>query len=487
MLPIRCILSGLVMAACILAVPVRADAQEKEQAAADNRWIKPGEKLSSSTVTVRVICEAAKAKGVPESANPTPSTPPTSSATDEKKSVEKQVVDKEGHCSVTVCTGICVDQRRFVTAIQVGSDSKIRLTFPGGGQSDAQLRVIDEFSGLALVESTKEGSTPIEFAAAPCQAGAWVMAASAWGVEKPILSLGVCGAVDRTLTGGNYPPLMQCDLPTTDTSCGSGVVDCHGKLLGVVVAADRTQTQRGWSYVVPVSHVQRLLRAADDGKQEHQEGDQSVIVLKRRRPIVGMVLETEGENIVVRRLFKDGPAEKAGLKIGDRVIAVDGVQIRSVNQAVVPTIYKQPGDTVMFRVARGDLPQEIQVVLGGGVELSSLPGDKLYSVIQPKIEIGRKKAGTIYEKISESESRDVAQLPGTSADGDKPDPTSAAKIALLEKALERYQKVIELQQEQLRQREQDRAELAESLKALKAEVEALRRRVDEKQPADKGK
>lgn len=431
-------------------------------------WEKPTQRLQNATVTVRILYEQPKQAGEKiESANPVGG--PAEKSTADRK--------EQRPSTVIVCSGLCVARNKFVTAVQVGTDSQIRFTFPGGSQGDARLRVIDEFSGLAILESKGDAATPIELAAAPAAAGSWVMTGSAWGVEKPIVSLGIVGAVDRTLTGGSYPPLLQCDVRTTDTSCGAGVVNSQGKLVGVVIGTDKPEAQRGWAYAVPATHVQRLLRVADGAKENNKEGDKSVIVLKRRRPVVGMQLDTlnDGE-IVVRRVVPGGPAEKAGLKTGDHVTATDGIRIRSVYQATVPTLHKQPGDTITFSVEREGKPQEIQVTLGGGVELPSLPDNQLAEVIQPKVQLRRDPKGG-YLRGQDDNTEPLPFTEGSRLKAATDSASSTEKIAILEKAMDRYQKVIELQQQQLKESNASRRQLEESLELLKADLEALRKQV----------
>ncbi len=429
-------------------------------------WEKPTQRLQNATVTVRILYQSPKpAAEKIDSANPQAA----GAATD------KPSQERPAGSTVIVCSGLCVARNKFVTAVQVGTDSQIRFTFPGGSQGDARLRVIDEFSGLAILESKSDAATPIDLTAAPAAAGSWVMTGSAWGVEKPIVSLGIVGAVDRTLTGGSYPPLLQCDVRTTETSCGAGVVNSQGKLVGVVIGTDKPEAQRGWAYAVPITHVQRLLRVADGAKAGVKVGvppsggseeDKSVIVLKRRRPVVGMSLDSEADGaIIVRRVVPGGPADKAGIKIGDHVTATDGIRIRSVYQATVPTLHKQPGDTISFTIERAGKPQEIQFTLGGGVELPSLPENQLAEILQPKVQITRDLKGG-YKNSSPLAPREEPE--GAFA---------AEKIALLEKAMDRYQKVIELQQQQLKDATASRRQLEESLETLKADLESLRKQL----------
>jgi hypothetical protein len=353
-----------------------------------------------------------------------------------------------------------------------GSDSTIRLTMAGGKQADAKLQVIDEFSGLALLKCAAGPAAPLELAADAPAVGGGVMTASGWGVELPLVSLGIVAGTERQRPGASYPPLIQCDLRTTDTSSGAGVVDRRGNLVGIVVAADSAESQRGWAYAVPTAHVERLLRAADD--QQHA----GVTIIKRRRPVVGLKLDQQEEAIVVTRVDAGGAAEKAGIKVGDVVLATDGVAIRSVYQAVLPTLFKQPGDTLTFRIQREAALQDVKVVLGGGVELASAPLELLSGLIRPKVELVRDRAGNI-AKRPEEVVREVFQ-PEVAADEAAAPATAtpAEKIALLERALDRYRAVIEYQQRQISGQQKQRQTQDDLIKSLRSEMESLQRQLD---------
>jgi hypothetical protein len=353
-----------------------------------------------------------------------------------------------------------------------GSDSRIRLTLPGGAQWDAKLQLIDEFSGLSLLKTEARLDGVLELADKTPAAGGGVMTAAAWGVEQPLISQGIVAGIERQRPGASYPPLLQCDLRTMDTSSGAAVVDRQARLVGIIVATDSPEARRGWAYAVPTAHVQRILRAADE-----QKGD-SVLIVKRRRPVVGWVLDQDEDAIVVRRLTAGGAAEKAGIKVGDVVLATDGVEIRSVYQAVLPTLSKQPGDTITFRIEREGGIEDKQVVLGGGVAVSSAPFELLAGLIQPKVEIVRQPDGSYIARRGDRTVREVFSPP---LPDDEPPPqprTSADAIALLEKALDRYRIVIELQQKQLAAEHKRRQEQEELLQGLRTEMETLRRQLD---------
>jgi S1-C subfamily serine protease len=291
--------------------------------------------------------------------------------------------------SVTVCSGVCVAEQKIVTAAFAGSDSRVRVTLAGGAQADAKLQAIDEYSGLALLKCEAKGLTPVAPATGPPQVGQELLTAAAWGLEQPLVARAIVGGVDRQHPGTKYPPLLMCDALTTETASGAGLVDRDGKLHGLIVAAEKGAGRRGWTYAVPVTHVQRILRAADEQKSD------GVVILKRRRPVVGMELTGKDDAVVVERVARGGPAEKAGIKAGDEVLATDGVAIRAAYQAVVPTLFKQPGDTTTFRLRRAAEEFEVTVVLGGGVELPSAPLDLVANFVEPKVQLIRDARGIV--------------------------------------------------------------------------------------------
>jgi serine protease Do len=352
--------------------------------------------------------------------------------------------EAEPQASVTVCTGFCVAPNQIITATLIASDDRVRLTLAGGVQSDARLLAVDEYSGLSLLRCEGKQLKALPLAAEQPDVGEYVMAGAAWGVDRPIVSLGIVGATERTLTGVLVPPLLQCDLRTVETSSGSPLANRKAEVLGIVLAVEEPAAQRGWTYAVPATHIGRLLRSVESYKGN------GVVVLKRRRPVVGMVLDGNEDAVLVQRVTPAGPADKAGLKVGDRVVAVNGVLIRSTYQAVLPTMYKQPGDTVRYRVQRDAGEIELTITLGGGVEVPQLSQNDLGKLILPRIEVGRGRDGNYFAQSSQGHLREVGVTPMPAEKDAATSPTVDQKIDLLIKSLERYQTVIELQQREIK-------------------------------------
>ena len=241
--------------------------------------------------------------------------------------------------------------------------ARYRVTLPQGKQAEATLRVVDHYSGLRLLGITGVKLTGLRPADQPAKVGSRVMCASAEGLERPSISIGIVSANGRVVGQDALPPLLQCDVRTTETSSGAAIVDTAGRLLGIVAATDSPGEQRGWTYAVPVEHLRRLLAARREGV---------LIELKRRRPVVGWTLGPgkAKDTVVVERIVRDGPADQAGVVRGAILKEVDGRAIRNTYQAVNLILNKQPGDKVALVCEKDGQRRSASLILGGGVEIS---------------------------------------------------------------------------------------------------------------------
>ncbi len=398
------------------------------------------EKLQAATVTIRV----------------------TSSKTSDEPLAKRSP-------EVSVFTGVSLGDGLIVSPLFVADKATVRVTIPGGDQARAVPLVLDEPSGLALLQLDKRDVPKLELSEQVPNVGAWVISAAGWGVEKPVVSFGMVSGIDRRLPGSTYPPLLQCNMTSTETSSGAGVVDHKGQLVGIIVATDAKEKGSGWIYAVPVNHIQRFLRVhADQKPPADAVKEDGVLIIPRRRPIVGMEIGGQLDEVFVQRVTKGGPADRAGIKAGDQIVAVDGVKIRSPYQAVSPTLFKQPGDHVTFLVQQADAVRPIEVVLGGGVAVPADDGQKLSHLIQPKIMVDN-------IALRDSIRRLGGQFGEVFGDDAKADADAPDKLAILEKAVEGYQTVIKIQQERLSNQQQELDESIKMIQSLQAQIDALKK------------
>lgn len=372
---------------------------------------------------------------------------------------------------VVVSSGVSLGDGFLVTYSNHPGSAQYRVTLPDGAQAAAEARVIDLYSGLTLLElrPQAEGAAirvghlaPASEVPAP---GAVILTAAASGLEQPVISRGILGGAERTLGGSGLPPLLQCDVRTTDTSSGAAVINAQGELVGIVAVTAREGRSGGWTYAVPVSHVQRLRRAFD----QKQAGDDRLVILRRQRPVLGltMVAGDDPGAVMVERLVAKGPAEKSGVVKHDQIVEVDGLKVRSVYQVVAMVLKKQPGDRMEFVVRRDGTDRKIAVTLEGG------------SVVEPS-QVVRNQAELTEQKISIRRSGDqyninrpqVLPLNQPAQDpGDRPPPNdSQEQLELLQEQVSRFATYIERLRESIRQRDEELSKLRQEVEALRKEL-----------------
>jgi serine protease DegQ len=258
-----------------------------------------------------------------------------------------------------LASGVCVGENLIVTAMRPKKGCDFRVTLPGGASCDAEACVIDAHSSLVLLatkssDESRPAIPPLKVAAESPKLGGRLLAASAWGSEPPSISQGILGGVDRFIPSSLLPPLLQCDVKTTETSRGAGVVNAAGDLVGIVVAFDGENRRSNWTYLVSGEHVARLVSARKEGQ---------IVELPRRIAHAGMDLRQKSgsDALIVLHVTAGGAAEKAGIREGDELQSIDGKEMHSPFAAARTVASRKPGDKLECIVRRGT--QDIKLAL----------------------------------------------------------------------------------------------------------------------------
>ncbi len=141
-------------------------------------------------------------------------------------------------------------------------------------------------------------------------------------------------AVDGDLLVG----FTSLDSPRADLPPGSPVVDSTGAVVGITTAADADEPVT----IVPIEVANAVARAIiTEGRVWHAW--------------LGVtVAAADGGGVEVTALSPDGPAERAGVQVGDRVTAIDGAPIDSAAALVGRLRHHQPDDVVELLIERPD-------------------------------------------------------------------------------------------------------------------------------------
>ncbi len=198
---------------------------------------------------------------------------------------------------------------------------------------------------------------------------------SPFGLEHSVTS-GVVSALGRSLPDfgdnatGNYPliDVIQTDAAINPGNSGGALVDVTGRLVGINTAIySDTGSSGGIGFAVPVN------KAIDVSEQLIANGSVS-------HPFIGIVGVTVSpgiaatdkltvqEGALVEELAPGSGSQKAGVKVGDVVVAIDGTDIRSMDDLILQIRRRKEGDVVKIKVIRDGKPMEFSVTVGNRPE-----------------------------------------------------------------------------------------------------------------------
>jgi serine protease Do len=191
--------------------------------------------------------------------------------------------------------------------------------------------------------------------------GDWVLAiGNPFGLASSV-SLGILSAKARDIQSGPYDDFLQTDAAINPGNSGGPLFNMKGEVIGINTAIVGGGT--GIGFAVPSNLVQALLPQLE--KEGAVTRGYLGIGIQDLTADIGKALKlpvTEGA--IVNEVSSGGPAAKAGLKLDDVIVSIDGKQIGSANALTRTVALKRPGSTSTLSVYRNGKQQDVKVTLG---------------------------------------------------------------------------------------------------------------------------
>ncbi|MCC6175131.1 MAG: trypsin-like peptidase domain-containing protein [Chloroflexi bacterium] len=245
-------------------------------------------------------------------------------------------------------------------------DEDLVIGLPDGRTVPARLAGRDPGTDLALLRADVQGLTPIERCSGSPRVGslAPIVARPDSSIRA---SLGVISAVRgpvRTLHGGRMDGLIFTDAIFYPGFSGAPLLDGSGAMVGL--ATSRFGGGQGAGVAIPLAVVERTVIALQ-GHGRVRRGflgvtSQPVALPEPIRQRAGLGEQTSG--LLVVGVEADGPAEVAGVTIGDIVVALGGEPVRDTGDLRDLLGGERVGQASSLRIVRGGEPRELSVTIG---------------------------------------------------------------------------------------------------------------------------
>jgi len=264
----------------------------------------------------------------------------------------------------------------IVTNFHVAGNAKeITVTLVGGKKMSAKLIGADPISDIALV---KVDGTDLPFAtlgnSEDIVIGEWAIAlGNPFGLfeinDKPTVTVGVISSTGMNLGHqGNavYRDMIETDAAINGGNSGGPLVNSNGEVIGIntlIFTGGVSQAFVGYGFAIPANKVKKVvadLRKNGQVTRDIFTGFEAQEVDARVARYFGL---SQVSGIIVSDVYKNGPAEKADLRVGDIILSVNGEPINSAEEFVSILSDSSPGDTVKLKVFRERKTMEIQLKL----------------------------------------------------------------------------------------------------------------------------
>jgi len=285
-----------------------------------------------------------------------PVTGPKSSLLSKRRSGGSGVIlDPEGY---VVTNAHVVEGARRVQVLLAISPSdipqKASILRSRGKLVEARVVGIDRETDLAILRIPERDLPFLELGDSDeLKQGQLVLAfGSPFGLENSV-TLGVVSSVARQFRPEDPVVYIQTDAPINPGNSGGPLVDAHGRVVGInTFIFSRSGGSEGLGFAVPSNIVKnvftQILTNGRVGRGEIGVHAQTVT------PALAAGLKLPQEwGVILGDVFPWGPADMAGLRVGDLILTLDGKVMENGRQFDVNLYRRASGDIVTLEVLRG--------------------------------------------------------------------------------------------------------------------------------------
>ena len=252
----------------------------------------------------------------------------------------------------------------------VSGASNITVTI---GDTDYPATVVgeDDTSDVAVLKIDATDLTP----ATVGNSDSLAVGESVLAVGNPLGELGgtvtsgIVSALNRSVTiqgtsSTNTMSLIQMDASVSPGNSGGGLFNMNGELIGLVNAKSSSSDAEGLGFAIPINDAIKVAQELLENGYVTGRPYLGITYLAVTDAQTASQLGVNAYGVYVVEVVKGGPAEKAGLQAGDRIVSVDGTEIASKDDLGTLMQKHAAGDTLSITIAREGQMQTVNVTLG---------------------------------------------------------------------------------------------------------------------------
>ena len=282
----------------------------------------------------------------------------------------------------------------------VANATKVQVTLNNNKVYDAKVIGTDPATDVALIKIDAQGLPTLPFGDSDqLRLGEWVLAVgSPLGYQlRSTITAGIVSAKGRSMAhdprernngGIQIESFIQTDAAVNPGNSGGALVNKTGELVGINTAiVSQTGAYSGYSFAVPVNIVKKVVGDLIDfgsvkrailgiAMSDLNEGLAKDLKYDSVDDMLKKLKLSSPEGVYIREVAKGSSADKAGMKEGDVIVAIDGTDVKSGSAVLVKVNTFHPGDKAKVKIIRDGKEKELEVTFqGSSTENGTVVGD----------------------------------------------------------------------------------------------------------------
>lgn len=264
-------------------------------------------------------------------------------------------------------SGVIIDEKGYILTnnhvIEKADTITVRLSdktkFSGvvlGKDPKTDLAVIKIDPGEITLKAAKLGNSDL------CQIGQWAIAiGNPFGLDHTV-TIGVISATGRSNIGiTKYEDYLQTDASINPGNSGGPLINLKGEVVGIntaIVAAGQ-----GIGFAVPVNMAKQIKeQLIEHGRVVR--GWMGIAIQDITEDLAKQFAVKEGEGVLVGQVFKDDPADKAGVKVGDVVVEFNATKVTNPAQLSRLAASVAPNKKADLVIIRDGKRKTLEITMG---------------------------------------------------------------------------------------------------------------------------
>jgi serine protease Do len=289
--------------------------------------------------------------------------------------------------AVSMGSGFIIDKTGIIVTNNhvIDGSKKITVKLPDGRSFDAKLMGADSATDIAVLKIKADKSLPtVDFGDdRQLRVGDWVVAVgNPFGLSNSVTA-GIVSSIGRDIGSGPYTDFIQIDAPINRGNSGGPTFDLRGQVIGMnSMIFSPSGGSVGIGFAIPASTIHDVV-AQIEAHGHVARGWLGVEIQSITPEMASSLGMREPKGAIIATVVPGGPAQKAGLRQGDIVVAVNGKQVEDSRDLSRRVAALTAGSNATFTVNRDGkvetisakiAPRNEEKIASSGQQDGGMPG-----------------------------------------------------------------------------------------------------------------